>query len=349
MFLLPRKNPIIQAPMAGGISNTKLASSVCNAGGLGFLAAGYKKAEEVRSEIVELKLLTNEPFGVNVFVPSIEEISVQAVKSFHSMIEVAEPEIGEYLQDGYADDDDWDKKIAILVEEKVPVVSFTFGCPSKKIIELFRRNQQYVIVTVTNLKEARISVESGANAICVQGMEAGGHQATFSNDPTLDNETPLQNLIKELKSEIGIPIIAAGGIMSGKDIVYALNLGATAVQLGTAFLLCPESGTNATYRKALVDKEFTTTKNTRAFTGRSARGLENDFMKRYGKTAPNAYPQIHHMTKQLRKIAAEDMNPHYMSLWAGMKFREIRELPVKDLIGTLMNEVKECKEIILEQ
>ena len=295
--------PIIQAPMAGGASNPVLAAAVSNAGGLGFLAAGYKTAEEVRQEITETRKLTKEPFGVNVFVPSHEQIDEMALAHYRKKIEHEALKIGTTIGKAYSDEDDWDQKIAILKEEKVAVVSFTFGCPSQDVIRELQHKGSLVMVTVTNVEEAKIAVERGANALCVQGLEAGGHRGTFKNET--EEDYGLLVLLRLIQSEMDVPLIAAGGLMNGRDVAAVLTAGATAAQLGTAFLRCPESGASPTHKNALVDSHFQKTAVTRAFSGRRARGLVNAFINTYSDESPAAYPHIHHMTKTLRKVAAQ--------------------------------------------
>ncbi|WP_339261249.1 nitronate monooxygenase [Lysinibacillus sp. FSL K6-3209] len=334
------KYPIIQAPMAGGVSTPALAAAVSNAGGLGFLAAGYKTTEDLRKDIQEFRNLSSNIFGVNLFVPNLNEINDNCnVDDYRAKLEKEALLLGTTVGDPIVDDDDWHNKIDLIKEEKIPVVSFTFGCPSTETIKELKQNGSFVIVTVTNLEEAKIANESGADALCLQGIEAGGHRASFSNNMEPHEEYGLLVFISIVKKEIDIPIIAAGGIMDGCTITAVLGAGASAAQLGTAFLLCPESGTNPVYRKALTDSDFTTTHITRAFTGRRARGLVNYFLSTYDKEAPAAYPQVHYMTQKLRKEAVQSDNPKYMSLWAGQGYKLAQSLPAADLIKTLMLQV----------
>ncbi|WP_420768185.1 nitronate monooxygenase [Parageobacillus thermoglucosidasius] len=338
--------PIIQAPMAGGVSTPALAAAVSNAGGLGFLAGGYKTAEEMREEIVAVRELTDKPFGVNVFVPSEEEVDENALLRYRQVLEKEAERFGVQLGEAKWDDDDWEAKLAVLVEEKVPVVSFTFGCPSPDIIAKLKDNGSFVIVTVTSTEEALIAKQAGANALCVQGAEAGGHRASFRNNAASHEHDRLLVLLQQIREAVDIPLIAAGGIMSGSDIAAVLAAGACAAQLGTAFLRCPESGANPLHKNALVDPNFQSTAVTRAFTGRPARGLVNRFMLEYDKLAPAAYPHIHHMTKQLRKAAAQASDPQAMSLWAGQGYRLAKDIPAGEIVRLLM---EEWREIVNEQ
>ncbi|OUM90100.1 nitronate monooxygenase [Parageobacillus thermoglucosidasius] len=338
--------PIIQAPMAGGVSTPALAAAVSNAGGLGFLAGGYKKAEEMREEIVAVRELTDKPFGVNVFVPSEEDVDENALLRYRQVLEKEAERFGVQLGEAKWDDDDWEAKLAVLVEENVPVVSFTFGCPSPDIIAKLKDNGSFVIVTVTSTEEALIAKQAGANALCVQGAEAGGHRASFRNNAASHENASLLVLLQQIREAVDIPLIAAGGIMSGSDIAAVLAAGACAAQLGTAFLRCPESGANPLHKNALVDPNFQSTAVTRAFTGRPARGLVNRFLIEYDKLAPAAYPHIHHMTKQLRKAAAQANDPQVMSLWAGQGYRLAKDMSAGEIVRLLVEEVWETIEQI---
>ncbi|AEH48201.1 2-nitropropane dioxygenase NPD [Parageobacillus thermoglucosidasius C56-YS93] len=338
--------PIIQAPMAGGVSTPALAAAVSNAGGLGFLAGGYKKAEEMREEIVAVRELTDKPFGVNVFVPSEEDVDENALLRYRQVLEKEAERFGVQLGEAKWDDDDWEAKLAVLVEEKVPVVSFTFGCPSPDIIAKLKDNGSFVIVTVTSTEEALIAKQAGANALCVQGAEAGGHRASFRNNAASHENASLLVLLQQIREAVDIPLIAAGGIMSGSDIAAVHAAGACAAQLGTAFLRCPESGANPLHKNALVDPNFQSTAVTRSFTGRFARGLVNRFLIEYDKLAPAAYPHIHHMTKQLRKAAAQANDPQVMSLWAGQGYRLAKDMSAGEIVRLLVEEVWETIEQI---
>lgn len=332
--MLSLQYPIIQAPMAGGVSNPALAAAVSNAGGLGFLAAGYKSVDSLKEEIAAVRKLTKEAFGINIFVPGSEEINQEELVVYERKIEKEALKLGTSIGKAYYDDDDWQNKLQLMLDEKVPIVSFTFGCPSPDIIQALQSNGTFVIVSVTNLVEANLAAKSGANALCLQGIEAGGHRASFTNNQTEEQDFKLLDFIAIVRKDINLPIIAAGGMMDGKAIHQVLEAGASAVQLGTAFLLCPESGTNSFYREALISSRFTSTEVTRAFTGRRARGLVNHFLTAYTEAAPAAYPHVHQMTQSLRKANQVE----YMSLWAGEGFKHCRELPAADLIRILMEE-----------
>ncbi|MFP3510805.1 nitronate monooxygenase [Peribacillus sp. SIMBA_075] len=338
MFKDLLRYPIIQAPMAGGASTPRLAASVSNAGGLGFLAAGYKSAEQMKDEIGQTRNLTQRPFGVNVFVPGNEVVDETLLFAYREKIEKEAKNVGAEIGKADSDDDDWENKLTALKEARVDVVSFTFGCPAEDVIRELQSVGSLIVVTVTNLQEAKRAAGAGADVLCVQGIEAGGHRASFENGT--EDDYGLLVLIRMIENELKLPIIAAGGLMHGKDIAAVLAAGATAAQLGTAFLRCPESGASPVHKAALGNPRFTQTSVTRAFSGRRARGLVNHFLREYDSIAPVAYPYVHHMTQQMRKAAGQKNNPELMALWAGQGYKLSRELPAAELMELLLEELK---------
>ncbi|SEN39534.1 nitroalkane oxidase [Mesobacillus persicus] len=337
MELASVRYPIIQAPMAGGVSNPTLASAVSNAGALGFLAGGYKSASQMREEILQMRKLTTQPFGVNVFVPGIDVVDTQAVANYAKLLkktaQLLDVNVGEAKMDV---DDEWEEKLEVLYEQRVPFVSFTFGCPSADVISRLRECGSCVMVTVTTPAEGILASDAGADVLVLQGIEAGGHRGSFLNSE--EDDYSLATLLEVLQEEVRLPLVATGGIMHGLDISSLLEAGADAVQLGTAFLSCHESGANEVYKKALVDPQFDSTTVTRAFTGRRARGLTNAFILEHDSVAPAAYPHLHHMTKEIRKAAVDAKRPEFMSLWAGQRHELARDLPAARLVELLVKE-----------
>lgn len=336
--------PIVQAPMAGGASGPALAAAVSEAGGLGFLAAGYKTADGMYQEIKQVRGLTSQPFGVNLFMPQEPHTDPAAIDVYrHQLAGEAswyETPLGDTDAGG---DDNYEAKLAILREDPVPVVSFTFGCPQRATLDAFAKAGTYTIVTVTSPQEAQVAQWSGADAVCVQGVEAGGHQGTHRDDPEADGSgIGLLTLIGLVREAVQLPIVAAGGLMRGAGIAAVLAAGASAAQLGTAFLVCPESGANVLHKQALTNPLFVRTELTRAFSGRPARGLMNRFMREHGPYAPAGYPQVHHLTSGLRKAAAAAGDPQGMALWAGQGHRLARELPAGRLVEVLAAELDEA-------
>ncbi|MER7313854.1 nitronate monooxygenase [Streptomyces halstedii] len=333
--------PVVQAPMAGGASGPPLAAAVAEAGGLGFLAAGYKTADGMYHEIKQLRALTGQPFGVNLFMPQPQLADTGAVEVYRHQLagEAAwyETPLGDPDADG--GDDGYEAKVATLLDDPVPVVSFTFGCPSREVLDAFAAAGTFTVVTVTSAQEARNAQWAGAHAVCVQGVEAGGHQSTHRDDPQAGlGGTGLLALLAEVRESVQLPVVAAGGLMRGSQIAAVLAAGADAGQLGTAFLACPESGAHRLHKQALTNPLFVTTTLTRAFSGRPARGLVNRFVREHGPYAPAAYPQVHQLTSGLRKAAAQAGDAQGMALWAGQGHRMARELPAGELVELLAAE-----------
>ncbi|QMU78613.1 nitronate monooxygenase [Streptacidiphilus sp. PB12-B1b] len=333
--------PVWQAPMAGGGSCPALAAAVSEAGGLGFLAAGYKTAEAVRLEIEALRGLTGRSFGVNLFLPQPAPADPAAVHRYARELAGESAAYATPLGDPeHGADDDYRAKVALLTADPVPVVSFTFGCPEPEVLAALAGAGSTTVVTVTGAEEARAAHRAGADALCVQGIEAGGHQGTHRDDPLRDGSgLGLLSLLAAVGEAVPLPVVAAGGLMRGAQIAAVLAAGACAAQLGTAFLACPESGAHPLHKQALTDPGFPGTVLTRAFSGRPARGLANRFIAEHGAHAPAAYPQVHHLTSGLRRAAARAGDPQGMALWAGQGHRLARPLPAAELVRLLAAEL----------
>ncbi|MEU5090238.1 nitronate monooxygenase [Streptomyces sp. NPDC021356] len=334
-------HPIVQAPMAGGPSGPQLAAAVSEAGGLGFLAAGYKTADGMYQEIKQVRGLTGRPFGVNVFMPQPELAESGAVDLYAQQLAGEatwyETELGDT---DCGRDDGYDVKLAVLLDDPVPVVSFHFGVPTREVVDSLHRVGTYALVTATTVEEALAVARAGADAVIAQGVEAGGHQGAHRDQPENDGAgIGVLSLVAQLREAVDLPIIAAGGIMRGSQIAAVLAAGASAAQLGTAFLATPESGANALHKQALTDPLFPHTELTRAFSGRPARGLVNRFVREHGPYAPAAYPEVHHLTSPLRKAAAKAGDPQGMALWAGQGHRMARALPAGELVAVLAAEL----------
>lgn len=332
------RHPIVLAPLAGGPATPALAAAVCEAGGLGFLAAGYLSADAMRADIGALRELTSAPFGVNLFVPGSPEVDERAVRSYVERLQADEAarfdtDVGE----PHFDDDDWEAKLAVLADERVPVVSFTFGCPPLDVISSLRAVGSEVWVTVTAPAEARIARDVGADALVLQGIEAGGHRASFADRDDAEGLSTLA-LLRLVATEIELPLVVAGGISDGAAVAAVLAAGAAAAQVGTAFLRAPEAGTNPAHRAALA--AATPTALTRAFTGRLARGLVNRFLLEHSEAAPSAYPHIHHATAPLRAAARERGDPDGFNLWAGQTHHLAKEVPAAEIVRTLASEAR---------
>ncbi|MEZ3181978.1 nitronate monooxygenase [Streptomyces pimonensis] len=334
-------HPIVQAPMAGGVAVPQLAAAVSQAGGLGFLAAGYKTADGMYQEIKQVRGLTSRPFGVNLFLPQPETADPAAVDGYAHQLAgeaswyetaLGDPDSGR--------DDGYDAKLAVLLDDPVPVVSFHFGVPAREVLDSLRRAGTFTLVTATTAEEARAVERAGADAVIAQGVEAGGHQGAHRDDPEADGSgVGLLSLVAQVRETVGIPVVAAGGVMRGGQIAAVLSAGAAAAQLGTAFVATHESGAHALHKQALTDPLYARTELTRAFSGRPARALVNRFLREHGPYAPAAYPDVHHLTAPLRKAAAEADDAQGLALWAGQGHRMARELPAGQLVEVLAAEL----------
>ncbi|MGY0067247.1 nitronate monooxygenase [Streptomyces sp. QTS137] len=335
------RHPVVQAPMAGGVAVPQLVAAVSEAGGLGFLAAGYKTADGMYQEIKQLRGLTGAPFGVNVFMPQPETPDPAAVGVYAHQLAGEAPWYDTELGDPDSGrDDGYDAKLAVLLDNPVPVVSFHFGVPAREVLDTLRRAGTFTLATATTPDEARAVQDAGADAVIAQGAEAGGHQGTHRDCPETDcSGLGLLPLISQVREAVDIPIVAAGGIMHGSQIAAVLAAGASAAQLGTAFLATHESGAHGLHKQALTNPLYTRTELTRAFSGRPARALVNRFLREHGRYAPAAYPDVHHLTAPLRKAAATAGDPQGMALWAGQGHRMARELPAGQLVEVLAAEL----------
>ncbi|GAB3298617.1 nitronate monooxygenase [Parasphingorhabdus pacifica] len=321
--------------MAGGASTPELVAAVSSAGGFGFLAAGYLSEEALSDQIARTRDRTDEPFGVNLFVPG--DRRGPDLDPYWASMRVEAERYGVEPGSPYWDDDLYQAKIELVLSERIPVVSFTFGAPSSSTVDRLHAVGSEVVVTVTTPEEARLAAEVGADVLCVQGAEAGGHRAVFTDDPTAPGGGQLYGLLAALRlvhAEVDLPLIATGGLVCGADIAAVLAAGAVAAQLGTAFLVCDEAGTKQTQRDEIVAGRRETAL-TRAFSGRPARGLVNRFMTDHSATAPAAYPQLHHMTQPIRAAAAKAADPEAMSLWAGQTYSQATAMPAAELVRQL--------------
>jgi nitronate monooxygenase len=317
------EHPIVLAPMAGGPSTVELAAAVCDAGGLGFLAAGYRDPEEVRYEIQAMR---GRVFGVNLFVPGSAEVDSEAVASYVASL-------GSGAGPPRFDDDGWRAKLDVLRDsDPVPVVSFAFGCPPLCEVRALQAHGSEVWVTVTSVDEARAARDAGADVLVVQGSEAGGHRATWVDAEGLEAMPLLALLRLVLSSDLALPVVAAGGVADAAAVAAVLAAGASAVQVGTAFMLAPEAGTHPAHRDAIASDRPTDL--TRAFTGRLARGIVNRFMTDH-PDAPIAYPHIHYATAPLRAEARKRGDADRFNLWAGEAHALAVERPAAETVKAL--------------
>ena len=323
------RHPVVVAPMAGGPSTAGLVIAAARAGALGFLAGGYKTPDAMTGEIAAVRAATSQPFGVNVFVPGTPYPDAAALARYLGSVGSA-ADLGEATWD----DDEFDGKIAALLADPLPAVSFTFGCPPAELIGALHDAGTLVAITVTSPGEAAIAAAAGADVLCVQGFEAGAHRGAFANDDAPGRDYGLLSLIGEVAAVTGLPQVAAGGITGPRQVRAVLAAGAVAAQCGTAFLRCPESGAHPAYKAALADPRYTATVLTRAFSGRPARALVNQFIRDH-PDAPAAYPEINNATRPLRAAAAARGDAEQMSLFAGQGYRSAAEQPAGEIIERL--------------
>jgi nitronate monooxygenase len=333
---LPSALPIIQAPMAGGPSTPELTAAVGRTGGFGFLAAGYRSPDQLRMSIAATRRLTDAPFGVNLFYPT-PPADPGPVHTYADVIRPESERLGVPLGAPRWDDDAIGDKLDVVASERVAMVSFTFGCPTAAEVETLHTAGCVVAVTVTSAAEARVAEDAGADLVAVQGTEAGGHQGSFlDHEP---NRVPLATLLDEVGATTGLPMVGSGGIMTGTRVAEVLGAGAVAAQLGTAFLGCPEAGTSAVHREALTSEAYPGTMLTRAFSGRWGRGLANEFAVAYSNAAPDAYPEVHHLTRPLRAAATDAGDPRVPNLWAGEGWRHVRSEPADVVVRGIASEL----------
>jgi nitronate monooxygenase len=326
---VPSVLPVVGAPMAGGPTTPALVAAVNDAGGFGYLAAGYLSADALREALARTRERTSAPIGVNVFVPSPPDADDAAVAAYAAGLAPEAARLGVAPGEPRWDDDAYDAKLDLLAAAGVHAVSFTFGPPTADAVEHLQRAGVHVAVTVTSADEAREAAQRGADSLVVQGTEAGGHQGTFANAEP--NRTPLLDALAAVRATVELPVVAAGGIMTAADARAALDAGARAVQIGTALLCTPEAGTSDVHRVALLDARFPGTVVTRAFTGRWARGLENRFAVDHAD-APAGYPQLHFLTRPLRAAAAQAGDADVPNLWAGTEWRAVTSDPAGDVV-----------------
>jgi nitronate monooxygenase len=333
--------PIVQAPMAGGSSTPELVAAVSNAGGLGSLGAAYMTPDQITEAIRRIRTLTGRPFNVNLFTggwePRMDADSapiLALLAEIHNAYGLPAPALPQLAPDPFTD------QFEAVVEARPAVFSFTFGIPGVDALARLKSRGIAILGTATTVAEARLLAESGVDAIVAQGAEAGAHRGTFAG-PFEAAMVPTRDLVREIRTAVDEPIIAAGGLMDGRDIADAIGQGASAAQLGTAFLVCPESGAAAAHKRAILEATKDTTVITRAFSGRPARGIANTFIARLeGKeNCILPYPLQNALTRAMRTAAAQRGDAGFLSLWAGQGVARARVLPAADLVRRLVEEM----------
>jgi nitronate monooxygenase len=337
--------PVVLAPMGGGPSTPELAAAVSEGGGLGSLAAAYSSPERILQDIAKTRELGSRPFAVNLFSPQAQQPlagDIAAVSEFlshyHLQLGLEPPQISQRPIE------DFEQQLDAIVKAKVPIVSFTFGLLPEKASQMLKDRRVYLIGTATTVDEARQLEQAGVDAVVAQGSEAGAHRGTFAV-PAEEALVGTAALVPQVVDAVRVPVIASGGIMDGRGIVAALALGASAVQMGTAFLACKEAGTSPPYRRALLQAREGQTTLTRAFSGRMARGLRNEFLERWNreKLLHLSYPWQNAFTQPMRRAAAAANRADLLSLWAGQGVPMIRELPAAKLLLQLKQEMEQAR------
>jgi len=334
------EHPILLAPMAGAGGTPELAAAVSNAGGLGAWGGAYAMPANLAATIRRMRELTRRPFNINLFAGGYDsdrkvdpQPMLEIVAAAHAQLGLPPPALPPMPADPFA------AQLEAVLAERPPVFSFTFGVPSPAQIAALRERGIAILGTATTAEEARRLAQAGVDAIVAQGAEAGAHRGSFAA-PFEDSMVPLARLVREICGSVALPVIASGGIMDGADVAAALRLGAAAVQLGTAFLPCPESGAPAAYKRALLAARSDTTVITRAFSGRPARGLANGFIAMVAgkESAILPFRQQNDLTRPMRNAAGQQGAADFISLWAGQGVTRSRALPAADLVRTLLDE-----------
>ena len=340
------RHPIIQGPLGGGLSTPELVAAVSNAGGLGSLGAAYQKPDEITAAIRRIKSLTSRPFNVNLFAGGYGTKPdpdpgpmLDVLAEIHEALGLPAPVLPQIPPDPF------EAQLEAVLDAGVPIFSFTFGIPGTDAMARIKARHITILGTATTVKEAQMLAEAGVDAIVAQGAEAGAHRGTFAGSFE-ESMIPTQDLVRGIQSQVPLPVIAAGGIMDGRDLASVLRSGASAAALGTAFLTCPESGAPEAHKQAVLAAGNDTTVITRAFSGRPARGLANTFIDKLKgrEDIILSYPRQNILTRVMRTAAAKLGESGFLSLWAGRGVARARALPAEELVSRLMDELNAAAE-----
>lgn len=336
--------PIIQAPLAGGGDTPALVAAVCNAGALAFIGAAYLTPEQIGNAAREVRARTTKPFGISLFAPLPDpdppgnpKPALERVAPFFAELGLPPPVVAASPPHSF------NEQLAAALESGAAVFGFTFGILPKQAIESVKNRGMFLMGTATTVDEAIALEKAQVDAIVTQGSEAGGHRATFGAD--FDSAMiGTISLVPQVVDAVTVPVIASGGIMDGRGIAAALALGASAVQMGTAFLTCDEAGVPEVYKKAILKAREHETRLTWAFSGRPARGIVNRFMMAFdardasGSILP--FPLQNDLTRPLRSAAAKQGRAEFLSLWAGQGVRLAQRRMATQLIECLAIETE---------
>jgi NAD(P)H-dependent flavin oxidoreductase YrpB (nitropropane dioxygenase family) len=330
--------PLVASPMSGGPTTPAMVSAATRAGGFGMLAAGYKTVAAVEAELKTVRA-EGIPFGINLFAPNPLPIDPESYRAYATIIQKEADQFGLTLPvEPIEDNDRFDEKIALLLDDPVPMVSFTFGIPQRSVIAALQQANTVVVQTVTTPDEAAQAHDAGVDMLALQAVVAGGHSGTLSPRRPLQ-PVPIVDLVKQVTAAVPLPVLAAGGLATPDAVADVIRAGAAAAIVGTVLLRATESGASATHQAALTDPARTETVLTHAFTGRPARGLRNTFIDNHEAEAPFGYPALHYLTSPLRKAAAAAGKPDYVHLWAGTGYRHATAEPTADILRRLASEL----------
>jgi nitronate monooxygenase len=331
--------PVVQAPMGGGFTTAELVAAVCEAGALGSLAAPYLQPEAIGPAIEAVRARTGKPFLVNLFVFDSPAPDQDLIARTSARLAPYCRELGieppAFTSPGHPD---IARQIEAVLAARPAVFSFTFGIPPRAVIDECRRLGILTVGTATTLAEGLALEAAGVDAVCAQGSEAGAHRGTFLHS-WREGMVGITALTSILAARLKVPVIAAGGIMNGAAAAGLMRTGAAAVQLGTAFLTCPEAGTPETHRKAILSAGSDRTAITTAFSGRAARGIVNRYMEELEGAELAPFPILNAMTRGVRGAAAKAGRGEFMSLWAGQGAPLARVLPAAELVAALEAEM----------
>lgn len=325
--------PMIQAPMAG-VTTPKFVAACAEEGILGSIGAGYLDGEQTKNFIQEVKKLTKKPFAVNLFVQEEPRIDIDVLQKARMALQPFYDELGLSPVQSVTSKEVFEEQVQAVLDENVAICSFTFGIPSADVIQRLQNNNVYVIGTATTLEEAKCVEQAGMQAVVLQGREAGGHRGSFTEPMQLID---LHDLLQQVVGQISIPIIAAGGIGAKEDVNKALAAGAQAVQIGTALLVADECEISPLYKNAVLQSKEQQTTITRAFSGKPARGLVNDFTERMKDAVVAPYPLQNDLTTTIRKESAKQGKAEYLSMWMGENSYLVKQPgTVKNIIEKLL-------------
>ena len=344
--VLQIKYPILQGPFGGNYSTVQLATSVSNLGGMGAFGLNSYSPEEIISINNEIQSLTTAPYVLNLWVPlkndpteSFTEREFDALLPYYApyfkQLNLPLPTFSPPSKNKY------EKQIEAILDAKPPVASFIFGVPSKPTLKAFKDKGILTMATATTLEEALYIESTGIDLIVASGTEAGGHRASFLK-PAKDSLTCTQLLIHQIKDNVNIPVVAAGGISNGKDVSKVLQLGADAAQLGTAFLATQESNASALHKEALLSPTGFSTDLTSFFTGRLGRAISNNLSKKHHQNTqyPVApFPIQSTLMSPLRKAGLNQNQLDFVPLWAGQPSAPLKHQKVEELFNSLLNEI----------